>query len=499
MESPFAQHLGTNFVPSDSEAQSIRLHLRPYELEIDPHKVLISPVRRLPPELFQEIFLACLPTEHNAIMSVTQPPLIFGRICSGWRALALSTAALWASLHLPLDYIFDKEIPDAPMTWLERSRGAPISLSIVGAYNKGRWWERAELKTVVDVLDGSAYRWESVDLSFRPDEGMLLLKDVAAPNLVALRIEAKSGQIEQMQLLKAQSLRSVTILLTSGDLTHSIPRFPFPWDNLTFVKFKGSGSVGGMPPPFALALLAKCSAIIHFETDLDSTFPMNLSVHRPSHSPRCVGKNSISYLIRHLFMPSLRTLHLPRAQLTSATPSAHDAFPFLGDLPVSSPLIKDLRIDLSGIAPASLLPTLRALTSLKKLAVHEQRGLARPRGPAAERITAQQLIALLTPDTTPPSICPVLEELHIGDCVSVRRDADVLEFAHRRVDHGAGRFRLLVVWHLGAGEVIAPEILESLRAKGLTLRSTRPVGNNGPKFTPWTGTEKYLLQLDLGV
>jgi hypothetical protein len=132
MESPFAQHLNTNYAPSDAEVASIQSHLIPHILEvshlekvqeyIDAHKALLSPARHLPPDVLQEIFLACLPTDRNAAMSATEAPLLLTCICSAWRALALSTPALWTSLHLPLEFVFDGGPPAVSVKdWLERS------------------------------------------------------------------------------------------------------------------------------------------------------------------------------------------------------------------------------------------------------------------------------------------------------------------------------------------------------------------------------------------
>lgn len=119
MESPFAQYLHANYAPSDSELKYIRSHLIPHAREvvrldaliadlsakrakaqayIDVHKALLSPARRLPPDVVQEIFLACLPTKRNAVMSAKETPLLLTTICRAWRALALGTPALWASL-----------------------------------------------------------------------------------------------------------------------------------------------------------------------------------------------------------------------------------------------------------------------------------------------------------------------------------------------------------------------------------------------------------------
>ncbi|KAJ7252151.1 hypothetical protein B0H12DRAFT_961513, partial [Mycena haematopus] len=123
MSSPFAAKLGTNYCPLDEEVFEIesllvqplsrlqdlddriadlqkaidklteeRTSLRAY---VDAHRALISPVRRLPLDVLQEIFVACLPTHRNCVMSASEPPVLLGRICSSWRSISLSTPRLW--------------------------------------------------------------------------------------------------------------------------------------------------------------------------------------------------------------------------------------------------------------------------------------------------------------------------------------------------------------------------------------------------------------------
>ncbi|KAJ7140918.1 hypothetical protein C8R44DRAFT_603871, partial [Mycena epipterygia] len=55
------------------------------------HKALISPVRRLPLDVIQEIFVACIPTHRNCVMSAREAPVLLGHICSSWRETSLST------------------------------------------------------------------------------------------------------------------------------------------------------------------------------------------------------------------------------------------------------------------------------------------------------------------------------------------------------------------------------------------------------------------------
>ncbi|KAJ6484054.1 hypothetical protein C8R45DRAFT_793247, partial [Mycena sanguinolenta] len=118
--SPFREHFCTNYVPTDTEIQEIRAHLAPHEAElvrrktliqelraqrnrvkeyIEAYRALISHPRRLPQDIIEEIFLNCLPTHHEAIMSVVEAPLLLGRICGAWRRIAFSMPRLWQSLH----------------------------------------------------------------------------------------------------------------------------------------------------------------------------------------------------------------------------------------------------------------------------------------------------------------------------------------------------------------------------------------------------------------
>ncbi|KAJ7762521.1 hypothetical protein B0H16DRAFT_1688121 [Mycena metata] len=128
MSSPFTSKLDTNYCPKDEEVVEIRdllveptLRLKHLDDEIaelqraidklaaerdavaifvDAHKALISPARRLPLDIIQEIFIACLPTHRNCVMSASEAPVLLGRLCSSWRAISLSTPRLWATLHV---------------------------------------------------------------------------------------------------------------------------------------------------------------------------------------------------------------------------------------------------------------------------------------------------------------------------------------------------------------------------------------------------------------
>ncbi|KAF7346530.1 hypothetical protein MSAN_01881100 [Mycena sanguinolenta] len=124
--SSFTNRLNTNYVPSHSEILEIRsllvdpiaridaqieeMELALAELRekrallqqpVDAHKALISSMRLIPQDILLEIFFACLPSEHNALIDPAEAPLLLGRICRHWRSVAYSAPTIWSSIHIP--------------------------------------------------------------------------------------------------------------------------------------------------------------------------------------------------------------------------------------------------------------------------------------------------------------------------------------------------------------------------------------------------------------
>ncbi len=134
--SPFRHLLGTNHaVTSKREMQQLRSilselipGLTPYQEKmnhaaaafnkahrqhsklaqiINKHLALMAPIRRIPVDVIREIFLNCLPQEHNAIMDYAVCPLVLTHVCSSWRRIALDSTALWTAIHIPIPVMPD--------------------------------------------------------------------------------------------------------------------------------------------------------------------------------------------------------------------------------------------------------------------------------------------------------------------------------------------------------------------------------------------------------
>ncbi|KAK7027611.1 hypothetical protein R3P38DRAFT_2526470 [Favolaschia claudopus] len=75
------------------------------QAELDGYKSILSPIRRVPPEVLGEIFLYLVPSAdkthpHCDSLARISLPWKLGQICCRWRAVALSLSELWAFLDL---------------------------------------------------------------------------------------------------------------------------------------------------------------------------------------------------------------------------------------------------------------------------------------------------------------------------------------------------------------------------------------------------------------
>ncbi|KAJ7682345.1 hypothetical protein DFH06DRAFT_292729 [Mycena polygramma] len=88
---------------------------------------VLDPVARLPLEISSEIFLQTLssvperPSDHYA-------PMLLLNVCSAWSNIAISTAALWAAIHV--DCSGSESFEEGLKKWLQRAGSRPLSISI---------------------------------------------------------------------------------------------------------------------------------------------------------------------------------------------------------------------------------------------------------------------------------------------------------------------------------------------------------------------------------
>ncbi|KAF9042249.1 hypothetical protein BJ165DRAFT_1529684 [Panaeolus papilionaceus] len=117
---------------------------------LEAYRPILSPIRRLPPDILGEIFYHSLATHRNPSMHASEAPLLLTRVCRSWKAVAVSTPKLWSRLYIPFPYHFRRRFEnlgadeididerehifnlrlEALDVWLDRSGAHPLSLSM---------------------------------------------------------------------------------------------------------------------------------------------------------------------------------------------------------------------------------------------------------------------------------------------------------------------------------------------------------------------------------
>ncbi|KAF9444247.1 hypothetical protein P691DRAFT_807686 [Macrolepiota fuliginosa MF-IS2] len=327
MESLFSDKLNSNYIPNDDEVATIKelllepdqkLHDITGEIEeikaqlgkllqekedlneqLKAHKALLSPARRLPPDVVQKIFLHCLPMDRNPVMSCKEAPVLLGRICSQWRDIALATPRLWAAIHIaiPSDPPVPMPMggvppPPAPQTtnhalrieaitaWLTRSGAFPLSISIYNSRFDSVAGNSVQL--YLDAVYTFVSRWKHLHMSVPHqvwNNFLPRVRETDAPILEKIYFDSAmgyhgvpgspgTGTRRDSGLMKAPNLRSVTLIQFEPHILH----LPLRWNRLTELNLSGSiptwQPIEGLSITESLSILSFCPNLEYFSVQL---------------------------------------------------------------------------------------------------------------------------------------------------------------------------------------------------------------------------------------
>ncbi|KAJ7646527.1 hypothetical protein FB45DRAFT_820989 [Roridomyces roridus] len=524
--SPFEAQLHTNFVPSDAECEQIRADLVPrllqlellnerirelsaerdkLQADIDSHTALISYPRRLPVDIVREIFVACLPTNRNAVMSTQEAPLLISRICSAWREIALTTPSLWASIHVPIDFILSHPVERilALRHWLQLSGALPISLALTPGTHPFA-------PQFADVLHDSAARWGNVEFRTLTFEVLSALATVQTPLLESITVighgEFLRHHARQLLLFSAPSLRRLHLhSLGTENLEDFFLDLPFCWNNLAHLSLISSGNPGhpsesGLSPGTVLKLLRQCPLLVSLiffpanrndraDTSLSTSISLPFLESFILLDPCMWDLQTIGQLLQKLVTPELRQLHI---QTEISSDNHHPLLSAIENIP----LLETLFIHRSSFTEPAILQALRTLPDLTKLTVSNNKtwywGQALDQE-ALQLWDPQRLIVLLTPRESGSTLCPRLQELAIH-CDSMPSTVATESFIRKRAGLGSGFRRLEVRWQEPKdAELFSDEAIQEFRSQGVEVDLIFPSQysisepNQPMRVTPWTG------------
>ncbi|KAJ7804359.1 hypothetical protein B0H14DRAFT_2884456 [Mycena olivaceomarginata] len=443
-----------HYVPNDAEVAQIRdgiakrldslsdlsAQIENLKAKIECDRALISPARKLPQDLLEEIFLACV-FGPPRVMSPLEAPLLLCRICSAWRTVALAFPRLWTSLHINIGHVLKNEQRVAALAdWLLRS--SPFLLSITlwaPEHLPSSFYRTPATAALCQVLVSFAGRWRTLDLMNIHSVMSTQLRQTSAPSLEVCVSDEWDAHPAEWKFVMGGSLRRFSIC---SDRPGRALLLPLEWAMLTHLCVDSPVDLnvtdGGLAVGDALQILKRCAAnLVSFKLRLGSVDEVSqmepiflkalesFAIVSPCFAPTGV----VERLIRSLVMPRLLSIDI------ASTWPAHDNIIFLRSLSTYSPLLTILDINLESFTRDTLRQTLQLIPTITVLRVTDMRrdfdlaGLARADG--------LQLLRHLTPHLGADNdsiLSPTLRRLKISKCVAIP-DAVLVAFVQRRMGH----------------------------------------------------------------
>ncbi|KAF8549584.1 hypothetical protein OG21DRAFT_569652 [Imleria badia] len=194
------------------------------------HQALISPARRIPPEVLSEAFYHCLPKTPYVTPRDVEAPMVLTRVCRHWRAVAMSTPRLWSSLSIHLQKIACEAYRRGCESWLARAKSVPLAIRVLNDVNMFGA-DPTLLESVVlwlrPLISQSTDLWwhgPSLPTLFVP------MPDTDLP-IQHLRITSHRDTPAIHFPGPARRLRTVSLQCLNYDL-QSLDGIHLPWDNL---------------------------------------------------------------------------------------------------------------------------------------------------------------------------------------------------------------------------------------------------------------------------
>ncbi|KAJ7434648.1 hypothetical protein B0H11DRAFT_1832644 [Mycena galericulata] len=511
MDSLFQSMLYTNTVPSDAESKRIQDILASSRKEaasvaeeivrmqnllepllrkrdalnefIDAHMSLVSPARRLPPDIVRAIFIASLPFTRNCVMSGRDSPLLLCQICSAWRKLALSTPQLWSSLHIvvPRQSRID-DLVEMVTVWLSRSGVIPLSLSVCAPdfLNFDPW-------PVLGSLATFSMRWKHISITLPTCEDFeaftsLSILDVPMLRTALLGVTSNTYPNSPWSVLKflsTPSLRDLSIIGEARFLEHNFASTQLVHLKMIGRQSKDSWPTGQLSYAAALEFLRQCPAL--------ETCVLELSGLRGDdrdHGPVVLAnlwslklRNSsfdgqATDFIEQLTLPNLRSLHysapLTPEQTISFSRVAHG--------------LTHLSLYVPEVDATTIVDCLRPMQGLRELEITGD-----PRNVVAHHPDTTFFAVHFSPDSEQP-LCPNLRRLYLHN-IAATSDEALLALIQSRASSNPRLERFSATLDRWMQFDIIPQLQPIIDATGLKVSLTYSPDPPSPfeGYSPWQG------------
>ncbi|KAL1674242.1 hypothetical protein EV122DRAFT_221012 [Schizophyllum commune] len=297
----------------DAEIDRLLEQKRALQTQIAVHEALVAPWRRLPTELWSEIFLLAVPGDWDTVLAGTRV-LSCAAVCVAWRDMALATPQLWSTLNFDLLKNPFRNHVSAAEAELKKAGDTSLRISIHMDVCGDSGWDDAAWA----LISARSSRWESASLWNVPIAALTSLSGRSFSTLRTLSIcldpdfnDCEAVQIPLSVFASASALDTLNLLYGTSILRVQLPS---SWSLSTLV-INQSSILTSLAP--CVAAIMACSATLQ-TCDISSIGPLNLSsaVQAPTDFPRLstltLNYNALT-LCQYIACPNVESfsLHAP--------------------------------------------------------------------------------------------------------------------------------------------------------------------------------------------
>ncbi|KAF7345578.1 ABC protein [Mycena venus] len=135
------------------------------------NKSILSPLRRMPPEILLEVFSwtlsPILAVRRGGSFNVNEPPWILGHVSSRWRAVALAAPSLWSMVALNYTAPVDDRSRTNSRSMLETQLARARTLKV--HFYGSEIYETQPQTEMFEFLAAHSTRWEELSISLTSD------------------------------------------------------------------------------------------------------------------------------------------------------------------------------------------------------------------------------------------------------------------------------------------------------------------------------------------
>lgn len=263
----------------------------------------------IPIDIWEEIFVRCLPPSEDPNYTTRAAPLLLCQVCRAWRQFAISSPSLWSSMRVVVSLGEPRPHIALIAQWLERSGSLPLALSLYQTNEaEGNCIAAGD---VLEIFKQYIHRWQDIRLDLASPrchnqsgphkrKAPLLEKfHMRSQRLDEFSKQDLFGIFEELPRLSTLSVSSIAPLNYGADKNRTIP-----WNQLTHVSIDFDMSIDTV-----LLLLRECHNIkkcnfgVKFEPDL--LFP-GMVVQSSLQSLQLMTEpRDLSIFLRNITFPAL--------------------------------------------------------------------------------------------------------------------------------------------------------------------------------------------------